>query len=44
MRIKLDENIPHRVAELLRGMGHDVDTVLGEDLKGKPDEVVGRLE
>jgi len=30
MKIKLDENIPHRLTELLERMGHDVDTVFDE--------------
>lgn len=34
MKIKLDENIPLAVAELLRSLGHDVDTVVSEGLTG----------
>jgi predicted nuclease of predicted toxin-antitoxin system len=37
MRIKLDENIPVVVAEVLANMGHSVDTVAQEKLTGKPD-------
>jgi predicted nuclease of predicted toxin-antitoxin system len=40
MKIKIDENIPHRLAALLTQMGHDVDTVLDEKLNGKPDEAI----
>ena len=37
MRVKLDENIPVRLAGELSTLGHDVDTVTSEGLKGKPD-------
>ena len=37
MRIKLDENIPLPVAEVLSAMGHDADTVPHEGLAGAPD-------
>jgi len=37
MKIKLDENLPSRVASLLNGMGHDVHTVFDEGLAGRPD-------
>ena len=37
MKIKLDENIPVRLAGDLAILGHDVDTVASEGLKGKPD-------
>ena len=37
MRVKLDENIPVRLAGELSTLGHDVDTVASEGLKGKPD-------
>lgn len=40
MRIKLDENLPVRLAEALAHAGHEVDTVLGEGLLGREDEVV----
>lgn len=39
MKVKLDENIPVRLVDRLRGLGHDVDTVASEGL-GKPDEDV----
>lgn len=40
MKIKLDENLPHRLVAALSAHGHDVDTVLDEQLRGYPDAVV----
>lgn len=40
MKIKLDENIPHRLAGILIDMGHDVDTVPEEGLAGYDDASV----
>jgi predicted nuclease of predicted toxin-antitoxin system len=40
MKIKLDENIGRRGVELLRAAGHDVMTVLDQDLQGAHDEAV----
>jgi predicted nuclease of predicted toxin-antitoxin system len=40
VRIKLDENIPIRLAPVLSGLGHDVDTVSGEKLTGRADPQV----
>jgi len=37
MKVKLDENIPRRLSIELAKLGHDVDTVASEGLKGKPD-------
>lgn len=37
MKIKLDENLPTRLRDVLRTYGHDVDTVLDEQLGGMPD-------
>lgn len=37
MKIKLDENLPARLALLLQRQGHDVDTVPEEQLSGRPD-------
>lgn len=34
MKIKLDENMPVALAELLRSAGHDVETVRDENLSG----------
>ena len=40
MRIKLDENLPVRLVDVLSDLGHDVDSVPMEGLSGKPDEAV----
>jgi predicted nuclease of predicted toxin-antitoxin system len=40
MKIKLDENISSVVAGPLRGLGHDVDTVVDERLSGSDDDTV----
>ena len=40
MRLKLDENLPHDLAMALRRDGHDVHTVVEEDLAGESDPVV----
>lgn len=40
MRIKLDENLPRDPADELARWGHDVDTVLDEQLGGHKDPVV----
>ncbi len=37
MKLKLDENLPARLAGELSALGHDVDTVPDEGLKGTPD-------
>lgn len=42
MRIKLDENLPAILAELLAQLGHDADTVPQEALSGRPDPEVWR--
>ena len=39
-RFKLDENLPARAAEALRKAGHDVRTVLEQDLGGAADQTV----
>jgi len=38
MKIKLDENLPVRLAILLKDLGHDVHTVYDEALIGHPDD------
>jgi predicted nuclease of predicted toxin-antitoxin system len=40
VRVKLDENLPKRLVSVLIDLGHDVDTVVGEGLKGAKDEVL----
>ena len=35
MKVKLDENIPNRLADELAALEYDVDTVAAEGLKGK---------
>ena len=40
MNIKLDENLPHQLVQVLTELGHDVDTVPGERLAGRDDDVV----
>ena len=40
MKIKLDENLPFRLAGLLKGIGHDVHTVHGEQLTGHADNEI----
>lgn len=42
MNIKLDENLPARLAALLVDLGHDTDTVYTEGLRGAVDRVVWR--
>jgi predicted nuclease of predicted toxin-antitoxin system len=42
VRIKLDENLPAILAELLTELGHDADTVPQEALAGKSDPEVWR--
>lgn len=40
MEVKLDGNLPHDLATALRGDGHDVHTVVDEQLAGETDRVV----
>lgn len=40
MNVKLDENLPHQLVELLTELGHDVDTVPDEQIVGRDDGVV----
>jgi predicted nuclease of predicted toxin-antitoxin system len=37
MRVKLDENLPSSLVEVLARLGHDADTVPQEGLQGAPD-------
>lgn len=40
MKIKLDENLPRRLVDVLAALGHDVDTVPDEQIAGRDDDVV----
>src|SRR6476661_5963203 len=40
MKIKLDENLPTELAQVLRDRGHDVPTVPEELLSGRADPIV----
>ena len=40
MKIKLDENLPYSLVDLLSSLGHEVDSVPQEDLTGQPDDVI----
>ncbi len=40
MKIKLDENLPHHLAALLRELGHDVHTTPQENLSGSADREI----
>jgi hypothetical protein len=40
VKFKLDENLPVSAASVLAAAGHDVDTVPGEHLAGRPDQEV----
>lgn len=42
MKIKLDENLPVRLAIELARLGHDVDTVITEGLASRPDDIIWR--
>lgn len=40
MKIKLDENLPHRLKAALVAMGYDTDTAVDEGLGGQSDQLV----
>lgn len=40
MKVKLDENIGQSVRRRLTDAGHDVSTIVDQDMAGAPDEVV----
>jgi predicted nuclease of predicted toxin-antitoxin system len=40
VRLKLDENLPRRLADHLAAAGHTIDTIVDEDLVGAEDEAV----
>jgi predicted nuclease of predicted toxin-antitoxin system len=37
VKFKIDENLPVEIADEIRGLGHEADTVFGEQLSGFPD-------
>jgi predicted nuclease of predicted toxin-antitoxin system len=43
MRIKLDENLPLKLAASLKALGHDVDTVFDEGLAGHADTDIWQI-
>jgi len=43
MKIKLDENLPYRLAGVLRNLGHDVHTTYEEGLIGSTDREIWRI-
>lgn len=43
MKIKLDENLPHALVDILNKLGHDADTVPQEGLARQPDEIVWQV-
>ena len=43
MRIKLDENLPYRLANVLQSMGNDVHTTFDEGLIGRPDQDIWKV-
>jgi predicted nuclease of predicted toxin-antitoxin system len=42
MKIKLDENLPLRLAILLKDLGHDAHTLQDESLMGHADREIGK--
>jgi predicted nuclease of predicted toxin-antitoxin system len=40
VRIKLDENLPSSLVGILKGYGHDADTVWDEGIAGRNDEII----
>ena len=43
MKIKLDENLPHRLVRFLTALGDESDTVVDERLAGRDDEVLWQV-
>jgi predicted nuclease of predicted toxin-antitoxin system len=41
-RFKVDENLPHEIADLLNSRGHDAVTVADQGWSGLPDDVLWR--
>jgi len=45
MKFKLDENLPLEIADVVRGAGHEIDSVQDEGLCGAPDgEILRRIQ
>jgi predicted nuclease of predicted toxin-antitoxin system len=42
VKVKLDENIPVSLVEVLASLGHDVQTVIGQGLTGRADAEIWR--
>jgi predicted nuclease of predicted toxin-antitoxin system len=40
VKLKLDENLSRRAADLIRAAGHDAVTVASQGLRGTPDEIL----
>jgi predicted nuclease of predicted toxin-antitoxin system len=40
VKLKLDENLPVRIARSLKALGHDADTAVEEGLAGRDDRVI----
>jgi predicted nuclease of predicted toxin-antitoxin system len=40
VRLKVDENLPRQIADMLRGRGHDASTVLEQGWQGAADDVL----
>jgi predicted nuclease of predicted toxin-antitoxin system len=43
VRIKLDENMPRRAVQMAEGRGHDIKTVISQDLGGEKDDVIAEV-
>lgn len=43
MKLKLDEGLSYRLKPALQEMGHDVDTVIEEDLRSQADPVIAEM-
>jgi len=43
MKVKLDENMPSRLADVLRAGGHDAVAVIEEGLRGKKDDALWQV-
>ena len=43
MKVKVDENLPREIADLLREAGHDAVTVGAEGLSWRPDRTIAAL-